>query len=89
MTARATVTIVFSDDSTKVVPMRPVALIAAERAYGGDLPKVEGSLYAAWFTLGKPGDNFNAWVETIDAVQETVEADGPAGPLAQEPSPVT
>lgn len=72
------VTVTYVDGTSEVVPIRPVGLIAAERRWGGEMPQIEGSMYAAWYTLKaqRPeiGD-FDDWLATLDSIAETAPED--------------
>lgn len=74
------VTVTYVDGESEVVPIRPVGLIAAERRWGGEMPQIEGSMYAAWFTLKaqRPdiGD-FDDWLATLDSISETPSENPP------------
>jgi hypothetical protein len=53
------------------VLLRPVSLVAAERHFKGTVPPVEGTLWAAWYTLHQPGGTFADWLEGIERIEET------------------
>jgi hypothetical protein len=75
---RITVTVTYIDGASEVVPIRPLGLIAAERRWGGEMPQIEGSMYAAWFTLkvGRPDiGEFDDWLATLESIAETPAED--------------
>jgi len=59
---------------TDEVVLKPVALVAAERHFSGEVPPIEGTLYASHFLLTKEGrrklPKFNEWLDTIEAIDE-------------------
>lgn len=68
MSQRVTITATLEDGTTEVLPIRPVGLIAAERKFGGDIPQMEGALYAAWYGLraGNPDmPDFEEWLASL------------------------
>ena len=77
------VTVTYEDGHSDEVRVLPIGLVMAERHFKGDLPRIEGTLYAAWATL-KPGVAFDAWMENIVDVDETEEQ---MGPLPEGPPP--
>lgn len=79
-----TLSVTYDDGSTEAIVIRPAGIMAAERKFGGDMPEVEGTMYAAWFLKGMPGGDFDAWVGGLADATTKNEA---ALPLAQEPSP--
>lgn len=81
------VTIVFEDGSKEPVNLRIPDMVQAERHFKGEIPPLEGTLWAAWKKL-KPGPPFDVWVETVDAVEHG-EAEDQAGPLEDEAPPAT
>lgn len=81
------VKITYDDGSTDHVRLKPKDMIMAERHFKHGLPQVEGSLYAAWHKLGRPGQ-FDAWLDRVDEIEQDVEGRDPfpSDPGA-EPSP--
>lgn len=80
--------VVYTDGTTEAIPLKPAGLVAAERQFGGratDGHPIEATLYAAWFVKGRPSGSFDAWVDTIEDVEE--KSGAPARPLAEEASP--
>lgn len=75
--------VTYSDGTAEAIRIRPVGIVAAERKFGGTLPAIEGTCYAAWVTKGKPGD-FDEWLATLDEASDHAE---PSPPLDQAPSP--
>lgn len=81
---RLTVTVLYSDGTEERIVVRPVGLVAAERALGGT-PAVQGTLYAAWYCSSKrTAQTFDEWVESLDAVDETQDTIPPT--VATPPS---
>lgn len=76
------------EEEPTTLALRPVGLMAVERRWGGkafeDQP-IEAMLLGCWVSAGKPGGDFDAWVETIDEIV----ADAAVPPVAtpSEPSP--
>lgn len=60
-----------SGETITVNPNRPRALLEFERHWGlaqpeeGSEHQVEQLLWLVWSALGKPGDDFEAWVDTV------------------------
>lgn len=77
------VTITHEDGHTDEVRVLPIGLVLAERHFKGDLPRIEGTLYAAWATL-KPATKFDEWMASIVNVDETEES---VAPLPEGPPP--
>lgn len=75
--------VTYDDGKSEDIRIKPAGIVAAERKYGADMPGIEGTIYAAWFTKGKPGD-FEAWLESLDEASDHKEQ---PLPLAQAPSP--
>ena len=59
---------------TDEVILKPVALVATERHFKGEVPAIEGTLYAAHYLITKEGrrelPKFNEWLDTIEALDE-------------------
>lgn len=79
----AKVTVEYEDGKTDTVRLLPIGLVKAERHFKGQLPPVEGSLYAAWVQL-KPGPSFDDWLGSLVSIREQNEDEVP---LPEEPSP--
>lgn len=80
-----TVTITYDDGHQDVVKLLPLGLVRAERHFGkAALPRIEGTLYAAWSLLN-PGGKFDEWLATIVDAEEQVEES--PGPSAEAASP--
>lgn len=74
---RVSVTIVYTLDGELVtddVVLKPVALVAAERHFKGNVPAVEGTLYAAHYLITKEGRRelppFADWLDSIEGIEE-------------------
>lgn len=84
--AVSVVTITFEDGRVEKARLNPRCIMESERKFG-NFPPVEGTLYAAWFRLGRPGGNFDAWVDTIADLEESKpEPPVPTQPEASEGS---
>lgn len=81
---RGFLTVTYEDGNTEDIPIKPVGLVAAERKYGGTLPAIEGTIYAAWVVKGMPGD-FDGWLGSLVSASDRM-AD-PVAPLAPGQSP--
>ena len=81
----AHVDITYQDGRKETVAVLPIAALFAERKFGKDVPPVEGTLYGVWCLLRKPGENFDAWVESLADWREY--QNGAAAPLAEGPPP--
>lgn len=78
--------VTYEDGNSEDIRIKPAGIVAAERHYGGDMPGIEGTIYAAWFTKGMPGgdDGFEAWLNGLADASDHKET---SPPLAQGPSP--
>lgn len=83
---RVYVVIEHEDGHVDEVLLRPVALVAAERHFKGNVPPIEGTLFAAHWML-KPGRPFADWLEGIVRVEET--ASPPSSATSAEPAPTS
>lgn len=59
----------FTDGRAEEVSLNVACLVAAERKYGENMPRIEGTLFAAWHRLGRPG-SFDDWIEQVDGIEE-------------------
>ena len=82
--AAPTIDLVFDDGRKESVKLTTRALVEAERKFGGQIPGMEGTLYAAWFKLGRPG-KFDDWLDTVELDVDVPEAE-PAVPSHPEAS---
>lgn len=85
MATRLTVT--YAGGETETIAIRPIALVAAERQFGGGVSNghsMEAMLWAGWFVKGKPNGSFDAWLDTVDDMDVSAEA---SRPLEEAPSP--
>lgn len=62
--------ITFENGDVEDVKIKPGDLVMAERHFKGQLPNVEGTLYAAWHRLGRPG-TFDKWLDTVDEIDRS------------------
>lgn len=82
--ASPTINLIFDDGRRESVTLGTRALIETERKFGGSIPGMEGTLYAAWIKLGRPS-KFDDWLDTVEIDTEAEEAD-PAVPTHPEVS---
>ena len=65
----------YSDGTEQEAPFRPKAQVAYERDTGepigmeDDQVLVTKLYHMAWYAAGKPMDDFDAWLDTIDSVE--------------------
>lgn len=70
---RIEVAVQYEDGTGDTVILKPVALVAAERHFKGNMPGVEGTLWAAHYLLTREGtvtDSFADWLERLVVVEE-------------------
>ncbi len=67
--ASPVIQLTFTDGRSEEVKLNPRILVEVERRFGGTIPGIEGSLYGAWFRLGRPGV-FDEWLDTIEDIEE-------------------
>jgi hypothetical protein len=90
------ISLVIAGEHTQI-RLKAAGLVAAERKWGADWPPIEGSLYAAWVTLGMPGGpkGFDGWLATVDEMipptsengEDPTSATSPEASLPSPPSP--
>lgn len=87
---RVRISVEYEAGGADSVVLRPVALVAAERHYKGQLPGIEGSLWAAWWQLAKEspsspaaGSTFGDWLDSLAAIDESAEVPTSAAASAQ------
>lgn len=69
------VKITFSDGQPDAeVEIRAGLLVQAERKYKGNMPPIEGTLFAAFKGI-KPSMPFEQWLDTIDEFEEAAGED--------------
>lgn len=82
--------VVYEDGSEQECKIRPVGVVAAERQWPGrqadgtdGYPSFEGLHFVVWVSMGRPGDDFDAWLTSVD---EVIGLDGdvtdPSSPAA-------
>lgn len=77
--------ITFEDGSTAEVVVKPALMIQVERKFKGQVPPLEGTMYACWLKLRQSGQSFDEWAETVDNLEQE-EPETP-DPLDPAPSP--
>lgn len=82
----AIVTIKFDDGTEAEVDVRMAGMVRAERHFKGEIPPLEGTLWACWAKL-KPGVPFDDWLETVESMERPEDVEGASGPLDQEQPP--
>lgn len=65
------VKLTYEDGRTEEVKLNPRTMILAERHFKGDAPAIEGTMWAAWNKLGRPGGDFDAWSESVDDIDQS------------------
>lgn len=68
--------ITFENGDVEDIKIKPGDLVMAERHFKGALPNVEGTLYAAWHRLGRPG-GFDKWLDTVEEIEKLGEGGDP------------
>jgi len=82
---RVEVTVTYVDGSTESVVLRPVALVAAERHFAGNVPPYEATLYATFYMLRRP-ESYADWLESLDGAEEHSAPPTSATPSAPSPN---
>jgi hypothetical protein len=82
---RVRISVEHDDGHVDEVVLRPLALVAAERHFKGNVPAIEGTLWAAHYLL-KPDKTFADWLEGIAGVKEETVPPSSATPAAASPS---
>lgn len=87
---RVRISVEYDGGGADTVVLKPVALVAAERHFKGQLPGIEGSLWAAWWQLGREvpsspaaGASFGDWLDSLAAIDEAAEVPTSAAASAQ------
>ena len=63
-------------------------LVAAEEKFGKNrngTPPIQGTLYAAWLALDKPGSSYQSWLRTVDGI--IVDAEDEPGSDSEDDRP--
>lgn len=82
------VRLTFNDGSDPAeIEIRPGLLVQAERRFKGDMPAIEGTLFAAFKGL-KPSMPFEQWLDTVDDFEQA-EDGAETHPTNEEPSAAT
>ena len=51
-------------------PNKPALLIAFEAEFGEDVPAtVNQTMWLAWHAIGRPGDDYESWLVTVEEVE--------------------
>lgn len=69
------------------VELRMPLMVQTERHFKGEIPAIEGTLWACWKKLA-PGVPFEQWMDTVEDMKQA-EGDEAAVPLVEEPAPVS
>ena len=82
--ASPVVHLTFTDGSEKSATLNPRVLVETERKFG-NIPPIEGTLYAAWLRLGRPG-KFDEWLDSVESMDQDEGAADPTQPAASDGS---
>lgn len=82
--SRSVLRLTYTDGSTFDAKLNARALVHAERHFGETMPKIEGSLYAAWVQAA-PGVDFDAWLDTVETVEDVAVDPTSAAPSEESP----
>ena len=82
---RIKVTVEHDGGDVDEVVLRPVALVAAERHFKGNVPPIEGTLWAVHYQL-RVEEPFGTWLEHVADVAEAVADPTPAAASAPSPT---
>ncbi len=78
--------LIFTDGRVETVKINARVMVETERNYKNQIPALEGTLWAAWCQLGKPG-KFEEWIDTVDDFNRVNgEATVPSQPAASDGS---
>lgn len=58
------------------VRLKPKDMIAAERHFKGNIPPTEGTFFAIWNKLGRPG-SFDDWLDRVEELEQVEEGSDP------------
>jgi len=86
---RIVVALAYDDGRVEEVVVKPVAVVAAERHFKGNVPANEGTLWAAHWLLVKERGlalNFADWLESLAGVEEFIADPTQAPPAAPSPT---
>ena len=73
------INLILDGDRKESVKLTTRALVEAERKFGGNIPGMEGTLYAAWIALGRPTQKFDDWLDQVE-IDTDAEAEPDAVP---------
>lgn len=82
--AAPAVKVTFTDGHVEEVRLNPRVLVEIERKYGA-VPPIEGTLYGAWYRLGRHG-SFDEWLDTVEEIAEQDDEPRPTEPEASDGS---
>jgi hypothetical protein len=68
--------VTYEDGTSDEVRLKPKDMIAAERHFKGTVPPMEGTFYAVWNKLGRPG-SFDSWLDKVDEIDQVDEGSDP------------
>lgn len=84
MAKRIIVDVLYTNGDEASYPVRPIALVAAEREYATKTgnTELEMTLWAAWWGIQGEKATFDAWLKSLDAVEQKTTV---AAPLENSP----
>lgn len=76
----------FEDGAEADVELRMPLMVQTERHFKGDIPAIEGTLWACWKKLA-PGMPFEQWMDTVEDMSQTKDDDAEvSAPLVEGPA---
>lgn len=86
--------VVYTDGTDEEVKITTAALITAERRWKNQrMPSIEGTLYIAWVSLGKPGQlrdedvRFDNWFQDVEGCEDLAADDAEVDETPTRPAP--
>ena len=80
------VKLTFNDGQPEAeVEIRPGLLVQAERKFKGDMPPIEGVLFAAYKGL-KPAMPFEQWLDTVDDFEQSEDGEQARPTVEDQPA---
>lgn len=75
--------VVYKDGTRESVRIGIREIVEMERRWKGEIiPALESTLFGAYFGLGQPGADFDAWLATVDEITEEDTSADPSPPAA-------